>query len=154
RIVFRILAEDEVAAANAFSRQPSLHVHGSSQRRGGLAGSRPADHLVVGEKGEGRATGSRKTQGALGDELQNCIRVGTGIGIGFANVDFADFTANHFQTWRRGKPRLYTRERFSLIGDRDDRTRLPHWQLMGRQRLGRILFLAARALLGSSRVVG
>ena len=104
RIVFRILARDEEAAANAFSRQPVFCVHGGSQRRSWFAGSRPADHPVIREKRQGRATGSGETQGALGDEVQNCIDV---------VADLADLAANCF----------HRRDRCASIGDWDDAAR-------------------------------
>ena len=87
QIAFGILARDEETTANAFSRQPLFYVHGGSERRRGITGSRPADHLVIGEKRQGRATGSRETQGALGDELQNGIDIVT---------DLADLAAKRF----------------------------------------------------------
>ncbi len=58
-IVCRILARDEQAATNAFSRQALFCVDGSSERRSWFAGSRPADHPVTREKRQGRATRSR-----------------------------------------------------------------------------------------------
>ncbi len=61
RIVFRIRAGDEEAAANALSRQPLGYVDGGSQRRSGFAGSRPADHLGVCDKRQCCATGFCKT---------------------------------------------------------------------------------------------
>jgi hypothetical protein len=47
---------------------------------------RAADHFVVGKKRQRRARGSRETEGALGDELQNLIV-----------TDLADLQANCFQ---------------------------------------------------------
>ena len=94
RIVSRVLARDEVATANAFSRETLFYVHRRSEQRGCFTGSRPADHLVIREKRQSRATGSGEAQGALGDQLQNCIDV--------LVTNLADLAANCFQ--RRSLP--------------------------------------------------
>src|SRR5580658_3459633 len=75
RIVFRVLAGDKEAAANAFCRETLFYVHRGSERRSWITGSRPADHLVIHKKRQSCATGSGKAQGALCDQLRNCIDV-------------------------------------------------------------------------------
>ena len=89
RVVFHIAALDEEASANTFSGETLLYVHRGSERRRWFTGSRPADHLVIREKRQSRATGSGEAQGGLGDQLQNCIDVL------FTNL--ADLAANCFQ---------------------------------------------------------
>src|SRR5258708_28929702 len=79
QIVSRVLTRNEKVAANTFSRQPVFHVHRGSERWSWLTGARPADHLAIREKRQCRATGSRETQGAPGDELQNRIDVVTNL---------------------------------------------------------------------------
>src|SRR6202158_4733535 len=53
RILFRVLARDERAAANAFSRQAVFCVYGGSQRRSWLSRSRPGDYTFLREKNPG-----------------------------------------------------------------------------------------------------
>src|ERR1039458_1949368 len=112
RIVFRILAGDEKVAADAFSRQPFLHVHGSSKWRSRFTGSRPADHLVFGEKRQGRATGTGESQGALGDQLQNRVDVVT---------DLVDLAANRFHPREQPASIGYGNSRVRLSGRRQFR---------------------------------
>ena len=109
RIIFHIVAPDQESAANAFSRETLFYVHGGSQRRSRLTGSRPADHLVLGEKRQGRAAGTRETESARGNKLQNCIDI---------VADLADLDANCF----------HRREPSAFIGDRDDSAGFIDWQ--------------------------
>src|SRR5271157_1307657 len=98
RIVFHVFARDQESAASALSGETLFCVDGGSEGRSRIAGLGAADHFFIGrrrrsEKRQSGAAGSGESQGALRDELENCVDIAS---------DLGHFGTNWFHRLRRG----------------------------------------------------